>query len=113
MGNKTLFEQIALASAMIDSITPNRPRYSILSFAQSEFGELADEVAIAEGHSYKEPGKDGIVGEAIDTIICLIDLIRQEAPHLTEQDLIDIAEAKGEKWIRAVEQHAEQQERQQ
>jgi hypothetical protein len=61
-----------------------RTPYSILASATSELGELAEEVQIHQNHSYKKPGDDGIVGEAIDTICCLLDLIHKVNPYITE-----------------------------
>jgi hypothetical protein len=81
---------------------PVRTLYSIQTSATSEFGELADEVRIDQGHSYKEAGVDGVVGEAIDTILCLLDLIHKYDPSITEGDLDLIAFVKCEKWINSV-----------
>jgi hypothetical protein len=43
-----------------------------------------------------------VVGEAVDVIICMLDMIRKKAPHLTEADLVRIARPKLEKWKRKV-----------
>ncbi len=50
--------------------------------------DLATEIAVVQGTSIKTAGEDGIVGEALDVIICAVDLIYQEAPYLEEEDLI-------------------------
>jgi hypothetical protein len=65
----------------------------------AELGELAEEVAINEKHSYKKQGSDGIVGEAIDTILCLLDLIHVHTPSITEEELIHVAQLKLDKWV--------------
>lgn len=93
---------------MIDSIAqqvweigdqlPPRSQYSILASLTSEVGELAEEVAIANGDSYKKPGIDGILGEAIDVLICAYDLIRRTHPNVTEAELDIYARQKVEKW---------------
>ena len=76
-----------------------RSAYSVLSSITSELGELAEEVNIAMAHSYKEPGVDGVIGEAVDVLCATIDLIHVTNPELTEQDIIQIARAKCAKWI--------------
>jgi hypothetical protein len=51
-----------------------RTPMDILDYAMTELGELAEEIIIAGGRSYKAPGKDGVAGEAIDLAVCLVDL---------------------------------------
>lgn len=81
---------------------PPRDTASVFFHASSELGELAEEILIDRGLSYKKPGADGVVGEAIDTIISLVDLIyvhaKSKGISISEQDLIDIAEKKLQKW---------------
>lgn len=84
------------------TLVSRRTLYSVLTSATSELGELADEVRIEAGHSYKEAGVDGIIGEAIDTIVCLLDLIHLENPDMTEQELDAIAFKKLNKWVTKV-----------
>lgn len=65
----------------------------------SEIGELSDELMIEDGFRCdRTPGDDGVVGEAMDTIICLLDLIHVYDPTITEKDLQKIAAAKCNKW---------------
>ena len=65
----------------------------------SEVGELAEEVNIQTGHCGKLPGKDGIIGEAVDVIICALDMIRVNYPEATEDDIRAIAQNKCDKWL--------------
>jgi hypothetical protein len=81
-----------------DTIKNNRDAFYVLSKCVEELGELSVEVQIATGVSYKEAGKDGVVGEAIDLITCVLDLIRITHPNLSEEDLVAIAIPKLEKW---------------
>ena len=81
-----------------DQIKNNRNTFYVLSKCVEELGELSVELQIAAGVSYKEAGKDGVVGEAIDLITCVLDLIRITHPNLTEEDLVSIAIPKLEKW---------------
>lgn len=101
----TLFSIVKQASNDADKIEHEdidvlpRSAYSILSSITSELGELADEVNIEMGHSYKKPGQDGIVGESVDIICSTLDLIHLTHPELTEQDIIEIAKRKCHKWL--------------
>lgn len=81
-----------------DQIKNNRNTFYVLSKCVEELGELSVELQIAAGVSYKEAGKDGVVGEAIDLITCVLDIIRITHPNLTEEDLVSIAIPKLEKW---------------
>lgn len=91
-----------IASAKVDqnATTPKaRTLSSVLHSAMSELGECAEEIDIFEGHSYKHMGQDGVVGEAIDTILCLLDLIHIYDPSITENVINDIATQKLQKWV--------------
>lgn len=83
-----------------ESIQNGRSIKDILAYAVEEMGELATEVNIETGYSSKEPGKDGIVGEAIDVIICLVDLIKVSNPTVTERELQIICNNKLLKWLK-------------
>lgn len=84
--------------AASDRIKNGRNQTRILAHTMAEVGELAEEVLIANGFSYKQPGADGIVGEAVDVILCALDMIRQTDPTITEKDIEAIAERKLTKW---------------
>lgn len=105
----TLVNVILEAARQGDIYDPNRTRYSILAHAQSEMGEVAQEVTIVEGHSYKKASVDGVVGEAVDTILALVDLIYRHQPDITEAELVSIAQLKGRKWITSLQKHLEEQ----
>jgi NTP pyrophosphatase (non-canonical NTP hydrolase) len=108
---KTLFQVVKEASKRIDTIEDSvekcpyvcgRTLHSVLASAMSEFGELAEEVNIHGGHSYKTASEDGVVGEAVDTIACLLDLIHVYNPQLTEHDIMTMAAQKCAKWVSKV-----------
>lgn len=96
----TFIEQILATSRRIHD---DRTDYAVLAKATEELGELAQEVMIENGDHYKEPGKDGIVGEAIDTIICCVDLIYQQNKVITEATLQRILSKKLAKWAEKAE----------
>ena len=91
------------------TIPVKRTEYTVLSHAMAELGELAEEVTISCGESYKTAGPDGVIGESIDTIICLVDMIHVHAKNqgieITEEQLIEIAKKKLAKWESKCQQH--------
>ena len=94
---------VGLVRAFSSQIRNERSVHFILGSTMSELGELAEEVNIEfSNSSYKKPGKDGVVGEAIDTIICLLDLIYKVNPNLSEEELCEIALKKLNKWKKSV-----------
>ncbi|MNV42424.1 hypothetical protein D3C71_1340970 [compost metagenome] len=50
----------------------------IMLSLMEEAGETATEIKIARGLKSGPAGKDGVVGEAIDTILCALDVIYSE-----------------------------------
>lgn len=92
-----------------------RTHYSVMSKVVEEVGELAMEVAIANGDSYKTPGSDGVVGEAIDVIASCVDLIyihiKKENPDMSIIEINKLMDKimveKLHKWkIKVIEQEA-------
>lgn len=79
-------------------IQNDRTIRDVMIYTMSEIGELAEEVNIATGFSSKQMGKDGIVGEAVDAIICLLDLIKQYEPNITEEQVMMVVNKKLDKW---------------
>lgn len=80
-----------------------REEYSILAHTMEEVGELAQEISIVcGGKSYKQQGPDGIIGESIDAILCLVDMIyihaQKNGIDITEEQLMEIAQKKLDKW---------------
>jgi len=92
----TVFQQIWATSKKIHD---GRNKYKVLAKANEEIGELSEEIMIAEGDHYKEPGKDGVIGEAVDVIICMGDMIFQEDPNITEEQVLAIISKKLNKWV--------------
>lgn len=90
-----MIKEIFMASAMIMN---RRTTFGVLASLVEEVGELSQEVAIINGASYKEPGEDGVVGEAIDVILCAVDLIRVYDAKITEDDIMEILKIKLSKW---------------
>lgn len=86
--------------AMSDEISKYQCRFvpNILTKSFEEVGELATEVGIVYHGFYKQPGADGIVGEAIDVILCMLDIIHIQYPDMTVEQVKQIAAYKLQKW---------------
>lgn len=100
----TLFNVVKQKSEEMDSLQ-SRNKYGVLAHLMSEVGELAQEVSISQGDAYKTHSKDHIIGEAVDVLLCVLDLIHVHNPYFTEDDLISIAKNKGDKWVNAVQSY--------
>jgi len=85
-------------------IKDDRTLSDVLGHAMEELGELATEIKIVNGKSYKKPGKDGVVGEALDLINCALDIIYLVKPDYTETELMQIQFLKCEKWVEKVDE---------
>jgi hypothetical protein len=98
----SLFQIVKAASRTVDEnsrVAKRRTLDSVCHSTGAEYGELCEEIMIVNGQSYKTPGKDGVVGEAIDIIACLLDLIHVYDPSITEDQLNTIMATKCAKWV--------------
>lgn len=59
----------------------------VMKKCAEELGELSLEINISQGLSYKEPGKDGIKGEAVDLAICALDMFALQCPNMTSEEI--------------------------
>jgi hypothetical protein len=66
---------------------PRRTKANVMLSLIEEVGELSTELAVDAGYSSKKEGEDGIIGEAIDVIICALDMIWVSSPNTTEAEL--------------------------
>ena len=78
---------------------------SILRCATAELGELSEEVDIACGTSYKQPDVDGVVGEAVDVLLAVFDLIATHHPEMTSEEVFAIMDKKMSKWETKTKAH--------
>jgi len=95
MTTSTLANAIRTASRTINN---RRTVQDVLTHAVTEIGELALEVQISQGRSYKQHGDDGIVGEALDVIACMVDMIYVHSPFMTEDEMVAMISPKLAKW---------------
>ena len=98
MKKTTLWDSVVEIS---DQIHNDRKIQDVFMKTMEEIGELSQEIMIHNGTSYKKPGSDGVSGEAIDVLNCIIDLIHVYDPSLTEKDIATIARVKQQKWLSA------------
>lgn len=83
---------------------PRRTQEKVFLSLVEEIGELATELSIEAGHSKKVVGEDGVTGEAVDVILCALDLIwvhnDSTAEEELEQFVRDVVNKKLAKWKR-------------
>jgi hypothetical protein len=104
----TLVGTVLAIAKEADKYDPDRTIDGILAHGVSEMAETMDEVNIVMGRSPGvSPGVDGVIGESIDTILCMLDLIYKTDPAITEADIVAIAEMKGAKWLRQIKAKAD------
>jgi NTP pyrophosphatase (non-canonical NTP hydrolase) len=82
-----------------EQVKNDRNITNVMLSTMSEIGELSTEVEIHSGISYKTPSDDGVFGEAIDCIICLVDLIKTHNPDVTIQEIEEYVKKKCNKWV--------------
>jgi hypothetical protein len=95
----TMIGVILQASKEIEN---QRDENRVLRKVFEEVGELSTEVSISLGECYKNQGNDGVIGEAIDAIIALTDLIyvhaKKQSVNISEEEIVEIAKQKINKW---------------
>ena len=82
-----------------DFVLNNRSPITVLTKLMEEVGELSTEIAIDCGISSKQPSEDGILGECVDVLITVFDIIKLHQPNITEEELLKVVELKCNKWI--------------
>jgi hypothetical protein len=89
---------IELVLGYCRTIRDGRDTYCVYRHFLSEVDELQVEI---DRDLLEEPaGEDGIIGESVDVILCALDLIYQQNPRITPDEIIAIAARKCEKWKR-------------
>jgi len=63
---------------------------------QEEAGELATEILIDTNESTKQPGKDGVPGECVDTILVAASMFFKNGNSIN--DLANLCDTKMQKW---------------
>lgn len=79
-------------------IKNDRTVSSVMEHLKGEVLELEDEVA---KYINNEPsGDDGILGEAVDVMICAMDLVYLKNPSVSSEYVFSVVEKKLAKWER-------------
>lgn len=92
----------AVTFATSKAIETERNIQDVLTHLVTEVGELATEVQVATGRTYKKGDVDGIVGEAVDVILCALDIIYLHEGAIDEPKLVALAQTKLNKWKNSV-----------
>lgn len=86
----------------VSRIAKLRTIYDVFASMAEEIGEVATECTVAAGYSNKKAGKDGLMGECVDVIVCVLDLIwvagRHMEDHEIERFIIEAVKKKTQKW---------------
>ena len=85
---------IALVRTYSERVKNDRTVDDILEYLHNEVEELDGEVI---GY---DRGEDGIPGEAVDVMLCALDMIYKSAPDWTDEDILAYAKKKCEKWAK-------------
>ena len=86
---------LSMVRAYSDAVQDGRTTSDILGYLLDEVDELTHEVDTTD-----EPGEDGVAGEAIDVMLCAIDMVFKARPDWTDEDILAYAERKCQKWVR-------------
>jgi hypothetical protein len=94
-----MFDLLAVAERTCKAVGHTKDdQPDIMLSLMEEAGETATEIKIAKGLKKGPPGKDGVIGEAVDTILCALDVIYTENGTLVDPTLNTIFETKLDKW---------------
>ena len=87
-------------------INNGRTVNDVMNSIMEEVGELAREVRCEYGPSYKKAGRDGILGESVDVLASVIDLMYIHDPDISHRDIINVLNRKMSKWEEKEMEHA-------
>lgn len=88
----------SIVSEYSDRVNDSRQNQDIFQHGAGEMVELQSEILL--DRVGLAPGPDGILGEAIDVIACMMDIIRKNYPSITDEQLEWKMLEKCEKWER-------------
>lgn len=94
--------QQAITPTLIDTIfeacrqvRDGRNHRNVALHAVTELGELAQEIEIATGRPRgKVAGEDGIAGEALDLILCIVDFLHQLDARTSDRSIMEAMNAR-------------------
>lgn len=74
-----------------------RSVHTIFCHLESEVEELKVEVYCDPD---EESGEDGVIGEAVDVMLCAVDIMYKHKPDITEEEIQQVVNRKLAKWQR-------------
>jgi NTP pyrophosphatase (non-canonical NTP hydrolase) len=86
---RQLAETIIRITEVSRTIDQDRNHRSVALAMVSEVGELAEEIRIQKFPFHKKAGKDGIIGELADVVICATDFVHV-VPNAPELDMTNL-----------------------
>lgn len=78
------------------TIKHNRNIGTAFKHLDEEINELSDEISSVVNN--QKPNDDGVIGEAVDCILCLVDIIYQENSSVTTEEIDQVIQRKLAKW---------------
>lgn len=84
---KHFFDVVKKSHIEVNQVSPNRSPIDIIYKLGEEFGELCEELAIHDGILARDRGPDGVLGEAVDLAIVVMDVVLLRNADLTIEDL--------------------------
>jgi ribosome modulation factor/NTP pyrophosphatase (non-canonical NTP hydrolase) len=97
-GYKPTTDGLEYILSVCEQIKKPRSSYDVFLKMTEEVGELAKEVNKEVGFISGEPGVDGINGEAVDVLLCAVDILYLRG--LTKDMIYEIIENKCRKWAK-------------
>lgn len=89
---------MTIVSSILDmsrDIDSPRTTKSVMNHLIGEVIELYDEVF---DNPDTRVDSDGILGEAVDVILCAVDIIHMQNPYITEEEIQEVVNRKLAKW---------------
>ncbi|MNC12635.1 hypothetical protein D3C75_603590 [compost metagenome] len=81
--------------SVCSTIKFERTVHTVYRHLESEIDELAVEIYCTD-----DKGEDGVIGEAVDVMLCAIDIMYKDSPNITEDEISKVVQRKLAKWQR-------------
>jgi hypothetical protein len=92
VGGRAPDDLLSIVRAYSDAIRNDRTLSDIGDHLRGEVQELDQELIATD------PGEDGIAGEAVDVVLCALDIVFKARPDWSDADIVAYAERKCRKW---------------
>lgn len=95
MSQENIIGEILVAC---QEITTYRDEQTVFKHLKGEVDEL--DIELNKKYFGRAPGADGILGESVDVILCAVDMIYQDNPDVSYEDILRTVMKKIAKWKR-------------